>query len=237
MSSPPSSASGTVRVEPISRALLQGVPDPEAPPVEPPSEAADAEPTESPEPAAAPGRTAARARVRARAQRRDPPPPPPRRRLDLGVLPVFEDERPLSGLAGFLDWRAGGRLSSLVRTGWYAPREGSAMLLPARRTQPVARMVLFGLGRAAAFDEQAARRLAAQMVGVARRLRPRDVLLSMPGNGAERAAVEAVFAACVEALREDDPEVEPCPVWVVADPRHVARLRRLLEGPPRAAGD
>ena len=111
------------------------------------------------------------------------------------------------------------------------------MLLPARRSQPVARIVLFGLGPAARFDEGAARRLAGQMVDVARRLRPRDVLLSMPGKGAERAAIEAVFAACVEALRDGEDEQTPCPVWVVADPRHVARLRRLLEGPPRAAGD
>jgi len=33
----------------------------------------------------------------------------------------------------------------------------------------------------------------------------------------------------------DDGEPDVCRWWVVADPRHEARLRRLLDGPPRAA--
>lgn len=42
-----------------------------------------------------------------------------------------------------------------------------------------------------------------------------------------------------EPAAVDDPGTEapaqPCRWWVVADPRHAGRLRRLLEGPPRAA--
>ncbi len=37
-----------------------------------------------------------------------------------------------------------------------------------------------------------------------------------------------------EAPESAAPEA-PCRWWVVADPRHVGRLRRLLDGPPRAA--
>src|SRR5690606_32010201 len=41
-----------------------------------------------------------------------------------------------------------------------------------------------------------------------------------------------------EPTLASDARTEPwtgCRWWVVADPRHEARLRRLLEGPPRAA--
>ena len=47
----------------------------------------------------------------------DPEVPTSRHRLDVGVLPFFEDERPLQGLAGFVDWRTSGFLSGLLGIG------------------------------------------------------------------------------------------------------------------------
>src|SRR5436190_1879228 len=53
-----------------------------------------------------------------------------RRRVDLAVLPFFEDERPLQGLAGLVDWRIGGGLSALLRAGFCTGATGEAVLLP-----------------------------------------------------------------------------------------------------------
>lgn len=49
--------------------------------------------------------------------------------------------------------------------------------------------------------------------------------------------VPARSAAAEPADGEEAEDAPPAPVrwWVVADPRHVGRLRRLLDGPPRAA--
>lgn len=248
----------------------------------------------------------------------------PRRRVGLGVLTIFEDERPLQGLAGLVDWRMGGSLSALLRAGFCTGAAGEAVLLPGRRTLPVERLVLLGLGPSRAFDRAAAEAAGERLVAVVEGLRPSDVLVSMPGRAPERTVVEAVFdgltralalraprdleaeaqraaravgdesggpmlgGAAKEGLRtphlalqepadgpvhkgpaglrptpvEDDsstrvspsgaavvslegPAREPAPSepfdphvcrwWVVADPRHEARLRRLLDGPPRAA--
>ena len=168
--------------------------------------------------------------------------PPRRRPLDVCILPLFSDERPLTGLAGFFDWRASGMLSGLVRRRWCTGRAGEAVLMPARRTLPATRIVLYGLGGSADFDDATARKAAAAMVGVARDLRPQDVMLAMPGKGQERAIVEAVFDAALSTLNTSGGEPPTGGVgdtaqwWVIADPRHVARLRRVLDGPPRAAG-
>jgi hypothetical protein len=238
----------------------------------------------------------------------------PRRRVDLAVLPCFEDERPLQGLAGLVDWRTGGSLSVLLRAGFCTGAAGEAVLLPGRRTLPMERLVLLGLGPSRAFDRAAAEATGERLVALVEGLAPRDVLVAMPGRAPERAVVEAVFDGLTRALAlrssprrdaeaqraakavgdessgpvlvqtprppapshdgtvaprpvlasapaEEDPRVprqavadvvslegpvrDPAPAdsgdlgvcrwWVVADPRHEARLRRLLDGPPRAA--
>ncbi|MCX4245793.1 M17 family peptidase N-terminal domain-containing protein [Paraliomyxa miuraensis] len=271
-----------------------------------------------------------------------------RRRVDLGVLPCFEDERPLQGLSGLVDWRTGGSLSALLRSGLCTGAAGEAVLLPGRPILPMERVVLLGLGSSRAFDRAAAEATGERLVALVEGLRPHDVLVAMPGRAPERTVVEAIFEGLTRALARrlprdldaraqlaakavgdessgpvlvedpvaspmqpsgpspvaaqvgagprpmlapaveaDDPRVggEPTATmagpersaggggatskpeavsregssrgsapkeigpesgrssplhgprrwWVVADPRHEARLRRLLEGPPRAA--
>lgn len=192
-----------------------------------------------------------------------------RRRVDVGLVPWFVDERPLRGLAGYIDWRSCGMLTRMVRGGWCTGALGEAVLLPGRRGLPMDRLVLLGWGSTHDFDETRARRAAQDAVRVISGLRPVDVLFAMPGAVQERQLVEAVFMGLAEALatsdaprrgppertgapegaaedRVDQPatdESSPSSIvaipasrwWVVSDGRHVARLRRLLEGPPRAA--
>lgn len=263
----------------------------------------------------------------------DDPERGPGHRVDLAVLPCFEDERPLQGLAGLCDWRTGGQLSAMLRDGFWSGASGEAVLLPGRRTLPMERLVLLGLGPSARFDRARAEAVGERMVGLVEGIDPRDVLVAMPGRGLERALVEAVFDGLTRALapsladpadalaqpaaravgddssptlvseavpaasvvgapptRAAEDGVVPLEAagakearspdgsgsergvtvavagrsepgggsessarggdpeggsggsqsgrrwWVVADPRHEARLRRLLDGPPRAAG-
>ncbi len=215
--------------------------------------------------------------------------------VDLAVLPYFEDERPLQGLAGMVDWRMGGRISALVREDFCSGRGGEAVLLPGGSTLPMERIVLLGLGPSESFDRAAAVTAGGKLVDLVEGLDPREVLVAMPGRPPDRAIVEAVFDGIAGALTvmgpgpqtASPPTTSPDPVvrsvgptlaappvavslevaaapappdrqpatdeptrvpatpadrgprarrwWVVADPRHEARLRRLLEGPPRAA--
>lgn len=247
-------------------------------------------------------------------------------RADLGLLPVFADERPLLGLSGFVDWRSSGRLTALLRSGLCTGARGERVLLPGRSNLPVGRVVLLGLGTRDEFDVPRAAQVGVELVSIARDLHAREVIVAVPSALAERDATEALFAALAQALAQPppapppsedpappQPEPEPAPEpepepepdqpddeldgpaaerpqpeeeqpgngepspqgeeegpeaaaqepepaqlptadvgepepaepvsaalaerwWAIADARMVQRLRRLLAGPPRAAG-
>jgi hypothetical protein len=57
-------------------------------------------------------------------------------------------ERPLQGLAGFVDWRLCGALSRAIRAGSYLPEAGEALLLPTGGRLGVPRLFCFGLAEA-----------------------------------------------------------------------------------------
>jgi hypothetical protein len=170
-------------------------------------------------------------------------------RVDVGLVPCFEDERPLQGLAGYIDWRSCGMLSRLIRSGWCTGREGESLLMPTQVGLPVERLVIVGLGSSSGVTPTRAATTIGSIVEIAHRLRPRSVLAAMPGLLQEREMVEAVFTGLARALAhgpmpvtEADADVQsamcaPHRWWVAADERHVARLQRLLGGPPRPAGD
>jgi hypothetical protein len=189
---------------------------------------------------------------------------PDRIRVDLGLITVFADERPLQGLAGLMDWRRSGRISGLIRSGFCTGSAGERVLMPGNAGLPVERVVLVGLGPRSEFDKEAAQRVAGDLLATATGLGAERVLVALPSH-AERRPAELLFAALTEALERAEPpsppreppsagptdppsELEPDPAepapagapepplhwWVVADERVVARLRRVLSGPPRA---
>lgn len=234
-------------------------------------------------------------------------------RVDLGLVPVFADERPLLGLAGLIDWRSSGRLSALVRAGLCSGAAGEQLLMPGDARLPMDRLVLIGLGPREQFDGEAARSVARRLVEIAVDLSARSVVIALPAKHIERSLAEDLFEALIAAVeaalrarprerdarsevddeREAEPPAEPedededeapseaagqperegegaseepaegsepelsadegqpalpsqpretessprppARWWVVADGPVVARLRRVLSGPPRAA--
>lgn len=66
--------------------------------------------------------------------------------LDVDSLVVFVGpERPLQGLAGWVDWRLCGALSAALRDGFYGGGEREALLLPSAGRVGAARVFFFGL--------------------------------------------------------------------------------------------
>jgi hypothetical protein len=90
-------------------------------------------------------------------------------------LPFFEDERPLRGAAGLCDWRLGGRLSRLLGAAGAARVRGAfaeRLLMPCGPRLPWERLVLFGLGSSAGFDEARARESARELLATLRQMLP-----------------------------------------------------------------
>jgi hypothetical protein len=67
-------------------------------------------------------------------------------RAEALCLFVSEGERPLSGLAGLVDWRLAGRLSAMIRSGLLTGSSGEALLTPPGTRLPFEKLFLFGTG-------------------------------------------------------------------------------------------
>jgi hypothetical protein len=101
---------------------------------------------------------------------------------DTLVVPVPEDERPLRGDAGWVDWRLCGGLSEQLRTGYASGKLGEAVLLPGGPPLAAARVLMVGIGPAA---EITGRPLLQAMRTVTQRLltlRSSSAVLACPGS-------------------------------------------------------
>lgn len=75
--------------------------------------------------------------------------------VESACLFVFQDERPLRGLAGYLDWRLCGGLSRILLEGRFTGVEGDALLFPTWGCVPPGRIFCFGAGRKDKLDRDA----------------------------------------------------------------------------------
>ncbi len=101
---------------------------------------------------------------------------------DTLVCTIFDEERPLQGLAGLIDWRMNGWLSRQIRAGiaTSAPRE--LILTPGSRQFSVPRILCIGLGSKKDFSPDVFR--SASLVGLRAlvRLPANRVALELPGG-------------------------------------------------------
>jgi hypothetical protein len=120
------------------------------------------------------------------------------------VLPVFSDERPLRGAAGLADWRLSGRLSRLIRSGRFTATSGESLLMPpAGNRLPFARIVLFGLGPAAAFADAGFRVAAAELRRILHKAGLTSYAIQLPGRGSERVAARRAVELWQDVARQD----------------------------------
>lgn len=102
------------------------------------------------------------------------------------ALPFFEDERPLRGALGLVDWRLSGQLSKLLLDARATGAPGDAVLVPTRKRLAFDKLFLFGAGRSDTFDERAFRHVADHMLSALERAWVRSSVLALPGRSLER---------------------------------------------------
>lgn len=134
---------------------------------------------------------------------------------------VWEDVRPAQGVAGLCDWRLGGRLSRLMRTGELSGRRGEIMMLPGRPRLSFDKVVLFGAGPRNDFDEDRFREVMQQMLDTIDGLGTRVAVVQLPGRQGdvirpERAADMLLEAVAHDAARRSD-------VWTLVEPSEARR--------------
>ena len=104
--------------------------------------------------------------------------------LDSEVLMcgVWSDTRPSHGVAGLCDFRLGGWISSLERRGGITGELGEAVLLPGKPRLPFEKIVLFGAGPRASFEEHVLEMVITHILRTADDLGARAVVLELPGR-------------------------------------------------------
>jgi len=147
--------------------------------------------------------------------------PPDLRRLDelsaeVATCTLFEDDWPMTGLAGLLDWRLAGRLSALGRRGYLTGASGEVMLVPGRPRVPFEKVVLLGLGRREAFDDGACSRALERIGDVLEGLKVRRAVVELPGRADGTIAPERATELLLQGVGKSK---EHDAWWLVEDER------------------
>lgn len=106
---------------------------------------------------------------------------------------LWSDVRPAQGLVGLCDWRLGGRLSRLMRSGAITGAVGEVIMIPVKPRLTFDKLVLYGAGPRADFGEAVFRNTVARMLATMEGLCARVGVVELPGRHdelipAERAA-------------------------------------------------
>src|SRR5438105_14906128 len=72
---------------------------------------------------------------------------------------VGEDERPLRGLAGLVDWRLAGGLSKFLKSGFVTGKSGDALLTMAGPRLGFDKLFIFGMGPSGQTEDELSVRL------------------------------------------------------------------------------
>src|SRR5215510_10836977 len=104
------------------------------------------------------------------------------RRLDemsaeVALCGIYRDERPLSGLAGLLDWRLAGRLSRLAKQGFLLGEVGELLAVPVRPRLPFDKILVAGLGPRGAFGDSTFRKVLERTIGALAGLHVKKAIL------------------------------------------------------------
>lgn len=111
--------------------------------------------------------------------------------VDALCLFVGEDDRPLPGSAGYVDWRLCGALSRVLQSGFFVGARGDSLLLPSDGRFPVPRIFVIGLGRRKGLDASSLGEALTNAGQVLARAKVEGVALEIPGSTALDEATRA----------------------------------------------
>lgn len=139
---------------------------------------------------------------------------------------IFQDVRPLKGLAGLVDWRIGAYISRLLQEGWYSGADGEKMLLPVKHKLPVTRLFCFGMGPRSTFTRERQGELVRMAFTVLRDAGVHGTIIAAPGRAEELAEDIASLETVCSIL---DPQWDFDEVIIVDSYRRIQEAQHKLD--------
>ena len=156
--------------------------------------------------------------------------PPELRRLDevnveLCACGIWSDERPMRGLAGLLDWRLGGRLSALLKSGFVEGELGESLLVPGKPDVTFEKVLVLGLGSKSGFGDGTFRQSVAKIAHTLEGMRVRRAVVELPGRASGMIAPDHAITLALDCLA-GSPEHEAW--WLVEDAPSQRRVEERI---------
>lgn len=154
--------------------------------------------------------------------------------LDAEVLvaSVYEDVRPPRGVAGLCDWRLGGRIARLMRTGFITGREGEVVMIPGKPQMSIDKLLLVGVGPRSQMGRPRVEAFVGLAVDRLTRLRARAAVVELPGRSdglvPPLEAIDVVVAQTQEVPDLDLWTVVEAPEGRAAMEVYLSERRRLV---------
>jgi hypothetical protein len=117
---------------------------------------------------------------------------------------IYRDERPLSGLAGLLDWRLAGRLSRLAKQGFLLGEVGELLAVPVRPRLPFDKLLVAGLGPRGAFGDATFKKVLERVTSALSGLHVKKAIVELPGRGDEAITAERAAEILLDLIGDDE---------------------------------
>jgi hypothetical protein len=114
------------------------------------------------------------------------------------VLGFFEDERPLKGSMGWVDWRLNGKLSQLCIERKVTGEWGEATLIPSEGRMAPRLNLLLGLGKIRGYDILRIREVSSNLWHVLQKMCVPSACVSLPCGGAYKVDCGKLLAVFLE---------------------------------------
>jgi hypothetical protein len=144
---------------------------------------------------------------------------------------IYRDERPLTGLAGLLDWRLAGRLSRLVKEGFLVGEVGELLAMPVRPRLPFDKLLVAGLGPKSSFGEGAFRTVLERTMNALSGLHVKKAVVELPGRGDAAITAERAADILLDLIGDDERDA----LTFVEDPSDQQRIEKHAEARRRSA--
>ncbi|MBX3209059.1 MAG: leucyl aminopeptidase [Labilithrix sp.] len=144
---------------------------------------------------------------------------------------IYRDERPLSGLAGLLDWRLAGRLSRLAQQGFLLGEVGELLAVPVRPRLPFDKLLVAGLGPRGAFGDATFRKVLERTMSALEGLHVKKAVVELPGRGDEAITAERAAEILLDLIGDDERDA----LTFVEDPSDQQRIEKHAQDRRRSA--